>query len=57
MGGAANHYRTGLGIMIVLPNNVLERTARKALVSGRHAGVLPARLVETRRQAVAQHGR
>ena len=38
-------------------NHVLERTARKALVSGRRRWMRATGLVMTHRQAVAQHGR
>jgi len=39
------------------PNNMLERTAKKALVSGGRLRMVRAASVLTHRQAVAQHAR
>ena len=41
----------------IKPNNVLERTAAKALVSSRRCGMIPAGMSWLHHQAVAQHER
>lgn len=40
-----------------MANNVMERTASKTLVSGRHGRMVPAGMIWTHHQAVVHHGR